>query len=237
MDRFTTTRSRAATLATIRPAPGLGLTGALLLGAALALVPVVSYAQSATPTEAIPPGPTTTVVPAPAEAPVAEVAPGTQTPAAETPQRQRAATAQVKSAEGAEMGTVTLTETASGKMQVTIDLTGVPEGVRAVHIHETGQCDAPSFESAGGHLADGMDHGAHVPGGMHPGDLPNLTVGADGIAQADVFSTGLTMDLVMDGDGSAFVIHDGTDDYASQPSGNAGDRIACGVFNEEAAAN
>ena len=113
-----------------------------------------------------------------------------------------------------------------------LDLGNLSEGVRAVHIHETGTCEGPTFESAGGHLAGGRAHGAHSPEGMHPGDLPNVTVAPDGTVKVEFFKADLTMDEVMDADGSAFVVHTGEDDYTSQPSGDAGDRLACGVFEE-----
>ena len=143
---------------------------------------------------------------------------------------QPAATAEVANADGTAMGTVTINATASGQMLVQLDLTGVAPGTHAVHIHETGACEAPDFDSAGGHLAGDMEHGVGSENGAHPGDMPNVTVGEDGIVKADIFLTALTAEMLNDDDGSAFVMHDGTDDYMSQPSGDAGSRIACGVF-------
>ncbi|WP_134726631.1 superoxide dismutase family protein [Paracoccus luteus] len=195
----------------------LRLPAALMLGAVLALAPMAA------------PGQTT---PAPADA--AAPADATAAPAADGA-AMRSTVAALKGADGADHGQVTVSETASGAIQVTLALIGLPEGERAVHIHETGKCEAPAFESAGGHLAGDKQHGAHAAGGMHSGDLPNIAAAADGAVNADFFSMNVTMDQVMDDDGSAFVIHSGKDDYASQPSGNAGDRVACGVF--EAAAN
>ena len=145
----------------------------------------------------------------------------------------RSLTAQLAGAEGQSFGTAMLAETASGQIHLTLTLEGLPEGTRAIHIHETGSCEPPDFASAGGHLAGGHDHGAQAPGGMHAGDLPNIIVGADGSYQGEVLTSNLTMDQVMDEDGSALVIHADADDYISQPAGNAGDRIACGVLTAQ----
>ncbi len=142
-----------------------------------------------------------------------------------------AAKAEVKGAEDGLSGTVTLNRTASGMTLVQIDLTGVPEGVHGVHLHETGDCSAADFKSAGGHISGDQNHGILAEGGPHPGDMPNMTVGADGILKADVFLSTLDMDsMIMDDDGAAFIVHSGADDYTSQPAGDAGSRIACGVF-------
>ena len=143
----------------------------------------------------------------------------------------RSATAQMAGAEGEAFGTVTVAETASGQIHLSFTLENLPEGTRAIHIHETGSCEPPGFDSAGGHLTGGRDHGAQAPGGMHAGDLPNITVGADGTYQGEVLTDNVTMDEVLDSDGSAIVIHADADDYISQPAGNAGDRIACGVLD------
>ncbi len=137
--------------------------------------------------------------------------------------------ANVANAEGTALGTVALTPTASGQMLVTIDLEALPQGRHAVHIHETGDC-GDGFEAAGGHLADGMAHGVMDAGGPHPGDLPNTVTASDGTMQAEYFVPTLTEALVNDAAGSAFIVHSGTDDYTSQPAGDAGQMIACGVF-------
>lgn len=135
-------------------------------------------------------------------------------------------------AEGAEIGSVIVTETASGVMHFILDLGegSVPAAQHAIHIHETGTCEAPTFESAGGHLAGGKDHGVHSANGPHPGDLPNITMGAAGALHVEYFLPGVLLDEFLDADGSAVVIHSDVDDYTSQPAGNAGDRIACGVL-------
>ena len=142
----------------------------------------------------------------------------------------KTAEATVATADGTDVGSVSLMATESGAIHVMLDLGNLSEGVRAVHIHETGACDGPTFESAGAHLSGGHAHGIHSPEGMHLGDLPNVTVAPDGTVKAEFFKNDVTMDDELDSDGSAFVIHTGQDDYTTQPSGASGDRLACGVI-------
>lgn len=143
---------------------------------------------------------------------------------------QQALVARIAGPDGADMGEVHAIPTASGMMHLVIRLTGLPEGTHGVHIHETGAC-APDFGAAGGHLADGRAHGVRDAGGPHPGDLPNIHVPASGKVTVEYFAPLLTRDLMADADGSAFIVHDHADDYATQPTGDAGGRLACGVFN------
>lgn len=134
-------------------------------------------------------------------------------------------------AERAEVGTITLSETPSGLTHIVIEVTGVPEGVHGVHIHETGDCSADDFSSAGGHLAGDMEHGFLAEGGPHPGDLPNAHVQSDGVLMVEHVTDRLTLgDMLFDADGSAFIVHSGADDYESQPSGEAGSRLNCAVI-------
>lgn len=143
------------------------------------------------------------------------------------------ASADVKDRDGNMLGAVLVQDTPSGSALVTITLNNLPEGIHAVHLHETGDCSASDFESAGGHIADDRDHGILVEGGPHPGDMPNLTVKANGVGEIQVFLPDLkTTEHLLDEDGAAFVMHDGVDDYKSQPAGDAGARIACGEFTE-----
>ena len=90
------------------------------------------------------------------------------------------------------------------------------------------------FKSAGGHYAGGMKHGFLVEGGPHPGDMPNVTVGSDGVLKVSVLNTMVSVkggeNPLLDDDGSALMIHSGADDYESQPAGDAGNRIACAVI-------
>lgn len=136
-------------------------------------------------------------------------------------------------------GTVTMEETGSGMIHVTVKASGVPEGAHGFHVHQTGKCDAAEgFKTAGGHLAGELKHGAHEVGGPHPGDFPNVHVQSDGELHAEFFTFGFKLEgdgepSILDEDGSAVILHANADDYASQPSGNAGARIACGVLEKQ----
>lgn len=148
------------------------------------------------------------------------------------------ASAEMRNAEGEAVGTVTIEETQSGMLHFTVEMEGLPPGPHGFHIHETGQCDAENgFKSAGGHYAAGREHGFKSAKGPHPGDFPNVMVNEDGVLKAEFFTDRLAAGAegenpLMDEDGSAVVLHAKADDYMSQPSGNAGDRIACGVIKE-----
>jgi superoxide dismutase, Cu-Zn family len=146
----------------------------------------------------------------------------------------RGATARASfvNAQGQPAGTAMLTSTGDGVF-INAQLQGLPEGTHAIHVHQTGRCEPP-FESAGGHFNPSTrEHGFLNPAGQHAGDLPNITVRSDGTAAADVFAPGLALtggaNALLDADGAAIVVHAGVDDYRSNPAGNAGPRIACGV--------
>ena len=147
------------------------------------------------------------------------------------------AKAELKNAEGKTVGEATLTQGPHGVL-IAVDLTGVPAGAHAFHIHQVGTCEPP-FTSAGGHFNPmGKQHGFMNPKGMHAGDFPNITVPEGGKLKFDVFATGVTLkkgmkNSLFDKDGSSIVIHQGTDDYKSDPAGDAGPRIACGVIVAE----
>lgn len=139
----------------------------------------------------------------------------------------------MKNASGGNVGVATLTDTPHGVL-IEIDFAGMPPGIHAMHIHETGKCDPP-FTSAGGHLnPEGKKHGFENPEGYHAGDLPNVVIAADGSAKIQIFAahthlrSGPTQ--LFDADGSALVVHAAADDHKSDPAGGAGDRIACGVL-------
>ena len=137
-------------------------------------------------------------------------------------------------ATGAPKGTATISETAGG-LRLVVEGTGLPQGAHGLHIHGVGKCDAPGFTTAGPHWNPaGKMHGRDAPGGPHMGDLPNLIVGTDGRGRAEAVIadgrlTGGSMPL-LDPDGAAIVVHAAADDYRTDPSGNSGARIACGVF-------
>ena len=142
----------------------------------------------------------------------------------------RSATAPLRTATGADVGTVTATEM-DGGIQIRIDARGMPVGIHGAHVHTTGRCDAPDFTTAGGHWnPTSKQHGTSNPAGPHAGDAPNLTIGADGTGSVTIMLPAGTIDGMLDADGSAFVIHANADDYKTDPSGNSGGRIACGVF-------
>lgn len=145
----------------------------------------------------------------------------------------QSATATLQNTGGDEIGSASVSTTASGLTHVVVQTAGIPAGVHGVHIHETGDCSAADFSSAGGHLAADAQHGVLVEGGPHPGDLPNAHVQEDGELAMESFKSNLPLDLIFDDDGSAVVIHAGADDYESQPSGDAGDRLACGVLEQD----
>jgi len=153
------------------------------------------------------------------------------------------AEAQVQSADavlvdsdGKTIGNVALSQLERG-VRLFAQATDLPPGQHAFHIHETGECDAPDFESAGGHFnPTDEQHGWDNPQGYHAGDLPNVHVQDDGRLAVEYFSDAVTLregeeTSLFDDDGSAIVIHAGADDYRTDPAGAAGERIACGVIS------
>ncbi len=140
------------------------------------------------------------------------------------------ATATLQNANGVDVGRATATEVAGG-LRVTLDAKTLPPGTHGVHIHTVGRCDAPDFTTAGGHWnPTRAKHGSMNPQGPHEGDLPNLIIGTDGRGTIGVTVPGATMAGLLDADGAAFVVHAGPDDLMTDPAGNSGGRIACGVF-------
>ena len=156
-------------------------------------------------------------------------APVSQAPAAGAP----GAKATLKDAQGKTLGEATLRDSPAGVL-VKLDLQGVVPGTHGFHIHTVGKCDAPDFMTAAGHFnPTTTKHGLMATGGPHAGDMPNLFVPADGKLSVEVLDANVTLAAgpksVFDADGSALVLHATADDYASDPAGNAGARIGCGV--------
>ena len=137
-------------------------------------------------------------------------------------------------ADGRPVGTVTLSEDASG-VTILVDASAVPVGTHGLHLHEKGVCEGPKFESAGAHWnPESKQHGRDNPMGAHLGDLDNLVVPEAGTASAKLTLPGVTISgtahALADADGTSLVIHAKQDDYRTDPSGNSGDRIACAVL-------
>jgi superoxide dismutase, Cu-Zn family len=157
----------------------------------------------------------------------------TQPPTAATGQKASVrATANLVDGQGRSVGDAQLEQTPRGVL-IRLNLKNAPAGIHGLHIHEVGQCEGPSFESAGGHFNPSKhQHGFLNPRGAHGGDLPNIEVPATALHSVEYFAEGLTLDQgsnsLLDRDGSALVIHSGRDDYSSDPAGNSGDRVVCG---------
>jgi superoxide dismutase, Cu-Zn family len=146
----------------------------------------------------------------------------------------QSAKATLKNADGKEVGTAALTETPAGVL-IRLTVNGLPPGERAFHIHGVGKCEPP-FTSAGPHFnPGGKKHGLMASEGHHAGDMPNLHVPANGEIVVEVLNPEVTLEKgkpasLLGGQGTALVVHAGKDDYKSDPAGDAGGRIACGLI-------
>lgn len=143
------------------------------------------------------------------------------------------AKAELKGAKGQDVGVASFTQTPAGVL-IHLSVRSMPGGEHAFHIHAVGKCEPPDFASAGGHFNPTNTHHGIMSGPGHAGDMPNLHIPADGSLDVEVLNTAVTLDKdkpnsVFHPGGTAVVIHAGKDDYTSDPAGNAGGRIACGV--------
>jgi len=144
------------------------------------------------------------------------------------------ASTKLMAGDGSARGTATVTEAADG-LHVLVKAQGLTPGMHAVHIHTTGLCTPPDFTSAGGHWnPTNRQHGAENPAGKHMGDMPNMLAGSDGAGEMEYVVPGGMIQggsmPLLDVDGAAVVIHAQADDNKSDPAGNAGGRVACGVL-------
>ena len=149
-------------------------------------------------------------------------------------QAAQKAKANLLNAKGERVGTATLTEKSNG-VQLDLKASNLPPGIHGFHIHAVGICEAPDFKSAGPHFnPEGKQHGWDNPQGHHLGDLQNLNVDSDGKVSVRVLVPGVTLgegpnSLFHEG-GTSLIIHEKADDGKTDPAGNAGARIACGVI-------
>jgi Cu-Zn family superoxide dismutase len=141
-----------------------------------------------------------------------------------------------KTSDGQDAGSALLTPAGNG-VKVKLDLKGLPEGEHAIHVHVSAKCDGPDFKTAGGHLnPDSKEHGTKNPKGPHAGDMPmNLQVMADGTDHVSFVTQSISLkkdakNSVFANGGTAFIIHEKADDMMTDPTGNAGGRIACGAI-------
>ena len=140
---------------------------------------------------------------------------------------------ELKDAQAKDLGTATLVQYKKG-VKISLNLKGLTPGAHAIHIHENGICEGPAFTTAGGHLnPEKKEHGMENPKGHHAGDMPNIIADKDGVVKTSFVNEGVTLldgpnSLKKEG-GAALIIHAGADDYKTNPSGGAGDRVACGI--------
>lgn len=150
------------------------------------------------------------------------------------PATDTTATVELRTPAGQSVGTARFTQVGS-VVRILLEARGLPPGLHAVHIHAVGKCDPPDFNSAGPHFnPTNKQHGALNPQGPHAGDLPNLNVGPDGTGRLETATEQITLGggptSLWDADGASLIVHAAPDDFKTDPTGNSGARIACGVI-------
>ncbi|NIP38539.1 MAG: superoxide dismutase family protein [Candidatus Dadabacteria bacterium] len=146
------------------------------------------------------------------------------------------AKSKIKNSSGEVVGFATFIENSQG-VSISVQVQNLTTGSHGIHIHQKGRCEAPDFKSAGGHFNPfGKSHGTKNPEGYHLGDLGNIQIGPDGtgslLVNSPLSTLGDGKNSLLKKDGTSIVIHSGPDDLVSDPSGNAGSRVACGIIRK-----